>query len=490
MPTIPLGGHFYKAASSIIAAIECVNLYPFYPQTQTTTLKALLPPAGLTEATTAGTRSNRGADVFLDQPYFVQGEELYRVDQTIDGFGVASYSSTMVSGATVITGNGRVGMANNGADGNQMVVIDPESNDQFNAWIYDGATLTQISDPDFDGPVSSVLFVDGYFLFTKKNTQTYFISNLRDGTSYISTNSADAEASPDPLVGSEKINNEPILFGSETMQTIQNIGGSGFPFASVQGAIYQVGLATASAISEVNDALIFLGGQKNSTPSIWITSGGRPERLSTVPIDNEISTYSAEDIAGCFSWTYTQDGSQFVAFTFSSQRCFVYDFTSGEWHTRESLDISGVGTNPSRISTVVSVYGELMVGDRITNQVGLLDVNVNDEYSAGKLPRYFVTPPIDNEGQPFFLDSVELVCEVGVGLTSGQGSDPLVSMSFSTDGAKTFSSKRERSIGKIGEYNQRVIWNAQGRVARQVCFRFDISDPVKFAVEKVEVNFD
>jgi hypothetical protein len=489
MPTIPLGGHFYKAPSSNIASMECVNLYAFYPQKQTTSTVTLLSPAGITSATTAGSGSNRGMDVFLDKPYYVQGNDLYRIDRTIDALGVASYSAVQVNGSTSITGSGKVFMANNGSDGNQMVIVDPDSSSQFNAWVYDGTNLTAISDADFDGPVSSVRYVDGYFSFTKKDDQKHFISELRDGTSYLSTDFSNAEASPDPLVGQEILNNEVILFGSETMQTLQNVGGSGYPFASVQGSIYRVGLSNANAVSEINDNLVFLGGQRDSTPSIWITNGGRPQKLSSEPIDNEISTYSDQEIADCYSWSYTQSGAQFVAFNFPSKKCFVYDFTSGEWHTRVSRDNSGTVVS-NRISQVAFAYGELFVGDRLDNKVGYLNVEARDEYSSGALQRYFVTPPLDNGGMPFFIDSIELVCETGVGLATGQGSNPLVSLSYSKDGGKTFSNKLERSIGAIGDYTKRVIWNCLGRTGRQICFRFDISDPVRFSVEKVEANFD
>jgi hypothetical protein len=489
MPTIPLGGHFYQAPASNIASMECVNLYAFYPEKQTTSTVTLLSPAGVKSATTAGSSANRGIDVFLDKPYFVQGPDLYRIDRTIDSSGNATYSAVKVNGLVSITGSGRVFMANNGSDGDQMVIIDPESNSQFNAWIYDGSTLTQVSDSDFDGPVSTVRYVDGYFSFTKKDSQKHFISELRDGTSYLSTDFSNAEASPDPLVGQEILNNEVILFGSETMQTLQNVGGSGYPFASVQGSIYRIGLSTATAISEVNDNLIFLGGQRESTPSIWITNGGRPQKLSTEPIDNEISKYSDSDVGDCFSWSYTQAGAQFVAFNFPSKKCFVYDFSSGEWHTRQSLDNAG-GLTANRISGVVLAYGELMIGDRIDEKIGILDVETYDEYGEEALPRHFVTPALDNGGMPFFINSLELVCEVGVGLATGQGSDPLVSMSYSKDGGKTYSNKLERSIGKIGEYTSRVIWNCLGRTGRQICFRFDISDPVKFSVEKIEANLD
>ena len=489
MPTIPIGGEFYKSSSLPISAQECVNFYSFIPEVITPTKKALLPTPGITLATTAGTDVlNRGAIVFDDFPYFVQGSDLYRVDQSVDSFGVITYSSTKVNGATSITSTAKVMMASSDI---QMVIIDPKSAAKFNAWTYDGTTFAAISDTDFDGPVSSVRFVDGYFLFTKKNDQKYFISDLRDGTSYTSTNFANAEASPDPLVSSFVLNNEPILFGSDTMQTIQNIGGGGFPFASVQGSIFRTGLAAPNAVVEINDTLFFLGGQSISTPSMWITAGGKPEKISTTPIDRAIAGYSASTVADCFTWTYSQAGAQFVAFNFPSKACFVFDMTSGEWHTRESITSEGT-VIPYRVSSAVYAYGSILVGDSITTNIGVVDIDAYDEYGEGELPRRFVTPHIDNEGMPFFVDSVELVCETGVGLPSGQGSDPLVSMQWSLDGGRTYSdnTERETGIGAVGAFGTRVIWNQLGRVSREICFKFSMSDPIKWAISKVEVNFD
>jgi len=130
-----------------------------------------------------------------------------------------------------------------------------------------------------------------------------------------------------------------------------------------------------------------------------------------------------------------------------------------------------------------------MVGDTISNKVGILDRDVFTEYGE-TIHRYFVTPQIDNEGQPFFMDSVEVVAKTGVGLTSGQGSNPLISLSISRDGGRTFSDGLSRSVGRIGEYSFRTIWNQLGRAFREVCFRFDMTDPVSWAITKVEVNFD
>lgn len=487
---IPIGGSFYQMDSLPISAQECVNLFCNIPETPTVSKKQLLIPAGIRLATEAGSDApNRGSHNFLGYPYFVNGSGLYRVDQSIDGFGAKTYSATLVSGATELPGTERVIIADNGQEGGQMVIVCPALDTKFNAFIYTtGGGLFAISDNDFDGPVADVNYVDGYFWFTKKNGQRVFISELRDGAAYIATDFTSAEADPDYNVRSFILRNQPYVFGEQTVQAYQNVGGAGFPFTYIQGSVQAKGLASIYAVAEVNDLMIFLGGAVNESPAIWITNGGSIERLSTTPIDEEISTYEANTISACFAWTYSQAGAQFLGFNFPGEACFVYDFKSKEWHTRESVD-SNSQQIPYRVASIVKAYGELMVGDLLGSNIGILDRSVYTEY-GDYIRRRFVTPQIDNEGQPFFIDSMEVVSKTGIGLTSGQGANPLIDLSVSYNGGRTFSGAINRSVGRIGEYAIRTIWTQLGRAFREVCFKFEMSDPVAWAITKVEVNFD
>ena len=90
-----------------------------------------------------------------------------------------------------------------------------------------------------------------------------------------------------------------------------------------------------------------------------------------------------------------------------------------------------------------------------------------------------VTSPFSENGLPIFAGEFEATFESGVGLTTGDGSDPIVRMDKSDNGGRTFNSETRRTIGKIGEYGQRSIWRRQGRfpVARSI--RLTITDPVR-----------
>lgn len=491
MIDIPLGGQFYNSPSLPVSAQECVNLHSNVPETISPTQETLFSPAGIRLCTTAGTNVvNRGGWVFQGKPYVVNGNALYRIDRAVDAFGVATYSSVAVNGAVSITGNKRVIMRDNGAEGDQLCIIVPESSSQFNAYIYTLATntLVAVSDSDFDGPVNSLQYVDGYFLFTKKDSQKQFISNLRNGLAYTATDFVLVEADPDNIIGSWILNNEPTIFGSQTFEPFQNIGGAGFPFQRVQGGVQHKGLKSTNAIEEIDDTVLFLGAGEAETPAIWATTGGTPQKASTTAIDNELASYSAETIQTAFAFKYSQAGFRYIGFTFPGEKTFVYEISTGKFHTRQSINADGLVT-PYRVSSVMDAYGVLIVGDSLTSNIGILDLSTFTEYGEN-ISRLFITPQIDNGGEPFFINNLELWVESGVGLTSGQGNDPEILMSVSSDGGRTFSNSISRKTGKLGEYTKRVIWNSLGRFGQIVCFKFEMSDPVKWGILKLRASFD
>ncbi len=72
-----------------------------------------------------------------------------------------------------------------------------------------------------------------------------------------------------------------------------------------------------------------------------------------------------------------------------------------------------------------------------------------------------------------FWHEFELLMETGKGLVTGQGSDPVIEISYSNDYGHTFINAQNVSIGKIGEFRHRVrrlnLGRSRDRVWRLVC---------------------
>lgn len=489
---LPFAQGFYVSESLPLSAQECVNFYPNLPQTQTVSPQSLFSTPGLTEIATADNNAiNRGLHAFDGIPYAVNGDRLYRIDRTTDIFGVSTFAAVQVGSG--ISGSDRVLMADNGplnagGGAGQICIIIPGSNDKFNAFIFTIAGgLVQISNVNFNGPVSGVVYVDGFFLFTKKDGKQFFVSSLNDGFTYNALDFAAANVDPDPIRAPFILKNEVLIFGSQTFEPFQNIGGAGFPFARINGAAQDKGIDANNSLVEIDGNLAWIGSADKEQAAIWLSSGGKPQKISTTAIDNQIRTYTDTVIESAFAVTYSQSGALFAVFTFPGEETFVYESVSNLWHTRESTNAEAQGE--WRVTNIIEAFGELIVGDSLTNKFGIIDKDVFTEYGE-PIKRRFVLPPLDNGGNPFFNSSVELVGETGVGLTTGQGSDPKVFLSFSDNGGRSFQEPIENDFGKIGEYDTRCIWDQLGRVPRSRMYRFDVSDPVKWAFYKVEANID
>ena len=477
---LPLAQGFYESESHPLSAQECVHFYPIIPQTKTITEALLYMTPGIEFIISAGlANTNRGRHKFNDKAYFVNGTTLYRFDRTVSALGVESFSLVALG---TIPGKESVLMSDNGA---QMCILVPELTTQFNAYIFEdvGNTLTQISDPDFDGPASAAGFLDGYFIFTKKDGNKFFISAVRDGLNYNALDFANAEADPDPIVAPAVYRNQLIIFGSETFETYQNVGGVDFPFIRT-GVVERKGLFSKFSLAESDGFLFWIGGTTRERPQILIYGGGRPQRISTEAIEVALRQYSQDDIANAFAWEYSEDGESFVAFNLPNET-YVYGLESKLWHTRPSDDQSG---NPTsyRASGVIDVYGDLYVGDRQNGNIGRLTKNALDEYGAN-IKRRVVLPPIDANGDRLVVDKIELYTDTG---TSALDENSQVELSFSDDGGYTWSDPLVRTIGTQGDFTNRVIWNQLGSFPLTRMFRLDITDKIRVAFIKLVGDFD
>jgi hypothetical protein len=484
---LPIAKGFNRDESLTVAAIDCVNLFPHIPQGKTIEDGVLFGVAGIEQVTdTAVNAFNRGGTAMAGVPYFVCGTKLYSVTYTTDIYGVRTYTANDVSGAESINGTARVFFSNNGV---QLVIVAPDYDSQFNAWVYTVAGgLVQISDSDFDGPVAGVDFSYGYFLFPKKDSNKWFHSDLRDGESYIATDFTVAESDPDNIVAIKPLNGLVYVFGTSTMEPYQNIQGAGFQFQTITSSIQQKGCTSPHSIVELNGNLMWIGAGVNEQPSIYASSGGLPEKLSSAAIDNLIYQGGIAALQNAYAIKWAERGHSFVSITVPSICTIVYDAITGLWHERKSVD-RFYQPQPWRVTSMVDAYSVRLVGDELSGIIGLMSEDIFAEYGE-EIRSYFTTEAIDNTGRPFSIAQVQLHMETGFNPVTGQGSAPVVRMSVSKDGGITYSPEISREMGSTGDYYSAISWPALGRFSRSACFRFDISEPIKkvFARLEVEIN--
>jgi hypothetical protein len=470
MQQIPLNifGGFYENQSIPMSHQNCINWIPQIAESESLSAGALIQPKGLTQFGTTGDNSNRGAIVMGGIPYVVNGNALFSFD-----------SAGAYTNYGFISGTGRVSMASNGT---KLAIVVPGGN----AYQFDSgtSTITQVTDPDYITS-DTVVFKDGYYVYTASNGSVFFNSALNDPLTFDALDFGTAEINPDRIIAAHVNHNELFILGEETIEVFQNIGGSGFPFQRIQGANIQKGCYAKFSPVEFDNTFMFIGGGVNEKAAIWrVVSSQSAVKVSTDAIDHEIQKFTEAEIALAFSYTFTVNGQFIVAFTFESDTIsditFCYNGTSKRWFQLQT----GLTDNKWRVNAIVQAYGEVLCTDTEDGRIGKLD-DVYTEYGE-TIYQERTSQPYMIDGSAQFWSENELFMETGVGLTSGQGSDPQIRMSYSDDGGRTFSAERARSFGKIGEYKKRIVWRRLGRVPFNRVVRFINTDPVKANILKME----
>lgn len=357
---------------------------------------------------------------------------------------------------------GRVVVEDNGI---QVVMVDGIKG------FYWDATTNLVVELSGDGwyPAKTVTYQDGYFIFERKSSGQYFISDLLSVT-LDPLNFSTAEGQPDNLVGVISDHREVFLFGTETIQVVYNSGAADFPFETNQGAFIEKGCASPYTISKINNTIYFIG----SDLMVYQMQGYTPARISNSAVEKTMLNVSLDD---AYSFTYQDEGQLFYMLTIpESNITWCYEVSTGAWHKRESYQFGRHSSNCS-----IFFHSKTLVGDF---QNGIIYQMSRKHYKDDVDPiiRTFVIPTISNNRNYITVDSLQFDLSVGVGLVDGQGNDPEARVYYSKDSGKTYGQNfKVGKIGKIGKYQTRCKVNRFG-VARDFTFKIEISDPIPLEI--------
>ena len=449
---VPLFGLGNFGKSRNVSSQKRTNLYAELHQDGEKGTLTLYPTPGLTTFVNFGAYPTRGIWKKEDVLYVVNHSTLWRV--TNDG--------TMTSVGTLLTSTGRVDITDNGT---QIIVVDGA-----NGYIYDTSSsiFSNITDPDWPG-ADSVAFLNGYFVVNKPGTGQFFCSAIYNGLSWNALDFATAESNPDNLVRVIADNGQIILLGPDTSEFWSDSGALDFHFARVGAAAIEWGLAARWSLCKFMDSIIFLRKNRLGAVQVCTLSGYNAQPVSNPEMDYIFSQYPS--VSNATGFAYMVSGHPFYQINFpSAGESWVYDGLSKEWH--EAKSIGG--------------------RHRAEMQINFLEQSYVTDYENGKLYRFEDGVYTDDgmlierelicrhqsTGNYSFLSQLWLEMEGGVGLLTGQGSDPQLMMQYSKDGGHTWSDEVWADIGEIGQYGTRAVFNRLGR-GRDWLFRFRVTDPVK-----------
>lgn len=450
---IPFGAMSYRSASLPWNAQRCVNWFAETapPDAQSKTPFMLRPRPGLDAALSAIAGACRGHHTMAGILYGVYGNTLYSIS--------AEYVPTALG---TVAGSGSVTMADNGV---QLTVVS-----EPNGWVYDTSgtvspAFQQIIDPDFPGS-KYVTQLNGYFVHVVPGDDGEFaVSNLNDGLAFDAFDFATAEANGDPLVACYANHGELWLFGTETIEPWGSSGVSDFPFAPIQSAKIERGCSAPFSITNYDNTMVWVGDDR----IVYRANGYTPLRISTHPIEQLLQ--DSGDLSGLQGSWHTISGHAFFMLKNPGYWTFLYDAATGMWHERITF-----GLDWWVYGYPINVYNSVLVGGDNGN---LYRMNETAATDAGSTIAFDVMSPqsFGNTAR-VFINRLQADMQTGCGLNDGQGSNPQAMLTWSKDGGRTWSSDHWRSMGKIGEYDRRVIWRRLGQCF-QIMFRLVVTDPVR-----------
>lgn len=405
---------------------------------------------------------------------FGNGCYLMTVVTVASATGQATFKMKKVG--TLLTNTGQVSIRDNGPGGYAVIVDGPYG------YFYEIATqkFNRITDPDFLG-ADKVAFIDGWWIFNQPGTQTFYTNKPQYSITFDASYFALKDGATDKLVALMENKQELWLLGEKTSEVWYDAGGQYFAFQRIVSTMLQVGIAAAQSVARYStgdSGLVWLARSERGQNVIVKTDSFNAVSITTPAVADAIASYTV--VSDAFGYVYQEDGHEFYVLTFpTADKTWVYDFTTNFWHERASFDPYSGLYHRHRSNCFINFQNQRLVGDYQNGSVYQLTRSVYKDH-IWPLVSLRRTPHVWDEGarERVFNISLQIEFSPGQGNQTGMGYDPHALLRLSRDGGTTWGQELARSMGRIGQYLNRVIWRRLG-FARDTVFEVKVIDPVK-----------
>jgi hypothetical protein len=339
-------------------------------------------------------------------------------------------------------------------------------------------TTTGAKDTYPDGDIGSpncVCFHDSYFMFGygSGKIQASGVNSTSIGLLDFTT----AESNPDGINRLWSFRGQLFAAGPSTIEVYGDpVNAEGFPLTR-QGYNITPGLITPFAVAgfeaEFGNFPIYVGSDNTVR---WL-KGFEPQKIS--PPDLDFLIASVEDKDSLEALCYISRGNAFWQLS-SDTWTWVFNTTNGTWHERTSY-----GLARSRMSLSIPAFDKWLTGD--TEADYMLEIDPDEAVEVDTpLIGTVESSPVKEFPNRIRVARADFDFTVGVGMLGGTEpieTDPVVQISWSDDGGRTWSDPRDKPLGSQAEYQTRVttfLNGISGPVGRR--WRLSVSDPVHFGL--------
>jgi hypothetical protein len=424
---------------------------------------------GMVAFTEPALGADRGAINWLGICYRVIGDKLARVNSsgTIDYLGTVANDGKR---AVMVNGFDRLAISSGG-----------------NLYYWSTTIgLVQVTDSDL-GTVLDVVWAAGYYLTT--DGEFIVQTELDDPLQVNPLKYGSSEASPDPINSLLYVRNELIAINRYTVEYFDNIGGSGFAWQRIEGAMIPKGSIGTHASCYYLESFAFVGGGYNEGLSVYIAGPGQAVKIATREIETILEGYTQEQLAAVFIEARADKVQQLLCIHLPDQT-LVYDYAATQavgdpvWAVLAS---GASGDQAYRARNFVNCYGRWLFGDAQTLRIGYL-THQDARQFGDTVPWQFDTPLIYNEGRAVVVHDLELVRLPGRNTPSAQ--EATIFYSYTDDGLQ-WSNPRPSLKTSPGQASARTCWRRLGHMKQWRGLRFrGMNNPAPDAFARLEAVFE
>jgi len=349
-----------------------------------------------------------------------------------------------------------------------------------------GLNFTEI--PSTDGAFaggSVVDIVDNYFIYNRPDTQQYAASDVLSPITY-GLSFASKFTGPDDLVSLIVDHGQIYLLGEKTSEVWADVGTFPFPFQRIPGASSQHGIAAQFSMARFANSFVYVSRNDRGQAVIVQMNGYFPQRISTHAVEN---TLVNQTISNAVAYTYQLEGHECYVVSFPSlELTWVYDGATQLWHKWLWTDTQN-NYKRHRSNCGALFQNQFLVGDYENGQIYRLDPN-NYTDNGTHIRRMRRCPHLVADFQRQYFDELQIQFQPGIGLQGIEtfplgdndiGINPQAMLRWSNDGGSTWSNEHWAGIGKVGKYQNRIIWRRLGQ-ARDRIYEVVVTDPVKAVI--------
>lgn len=482
-------GPTYQHRGVDVDAERCVNLYPEFTESAGAKEKKILVGTPgrsvwlkLSPATAGGIRGMYVAS--NGNKYVVASDTLFRIL-------IPSGTPTAVSIGSIGSIAGRVSMTDNGTD---LIIADGQT-----LWRHNFSANDLNSVANAPSNPSHVAYLAGR-IYANDGTQNVVryceLPAFGGASTWPSLNVFSAEGSPDPLSAIAVVQGELWCWGPNSFEAFRTSGNPDQPLVRAGGSWSGVGIIAPQSVTLLNDRVFWIGGGKDGRNIVYTNNGYTASRVSNHAI--EYSLESMASVTDCVGWSYAQEGHWFYCMQFpTGNKTWVFDMTTGQWHERADRNKNSNVLTRWKPTYCMQAFDTFLCGDDSSSVIYELSLDYYEDQEVDSLGVTFTKPIQRIRRAPLMWDDMKRIvhryfkldCEVGQGLTTGQGSDPQAMLRYSDDAGRTFSNERWANMGQQGQYKQEVRWNMLG-MSRKRVYEVVITEPVRVLLIGASIGVD